>query len=65
MRKQSPVPSDLGKPFDDACNEERLAGQQTNGTGLQYLRARYMDPETGQLWPRRPLIVPRCPLMRP
>ena len=30
------------------ANEFDFAGQQTDGdTGLQYLRARYMDPETG------------------
>jgi uncharacterized protein RhaS with RHS repeats len=36
-----------GKPTATGglANEFDFAGQQTDGTGLQYLRARYMDPE--------------------
>jgi RHS repeat-associated protein len=38
-----------GKPTvtGSLSNEYDFAGQQTDATGLQYLRARYMDPETG------------------
>jgi RHS repeat-associated protein len=38
-----------GKPTKTGtlANDFDFAGQQTDGTGLQYLRARYMDPETG------------------
>jgi RHS repeat-associated protein len=38
-----------GKPTASGAltNEFDFAGQQTDPTGLQYLRARYMDPETG------------------
>jgi RHS repeat-associated protein len=38
-------------------NEFDFAGQQTDGTGLQYLRARYMDPETGTFLSREPLAA--------
>ncbi|MGE0570005.1 MAG: RHS repeat domain-containing protein [Dehalococcoidia bacterium] len=39
-------------------NEFDFAGQQTDGdTGLQYLRARYMDPETGVFFSRDPLAA--------
>jgi RHS repeat-associated protein len=39
-------------------NEFRFAGQQTDGsTGLQYLRARYYDMETGRFLSREPLAV--------
>jgi RHS repeat-associated protein len=34
-------------PSGGLANEFDFAGQQTDGTGLQYLRARYMDMETG------------------
>ena len=34
-----------------------FAGQQTDATGLQYLRARYYDPETGTFMTRDPLSV--------
>ncbi len=38
------------------ANEFDFAGQQTDAdTGLQYLRARYMDPETGVFLSREPL----------
>ena len=38
------------------ANEFDFAGQQTDGsTGLQYLRARYYDPETGVFLSRDPL----------
>jgi RHS repeat-associated protein len=38
------------------ANEFDFAGQQTDGsTGLQYLRARYYDPETGTFLSRDPL----------
>ncbi len=41
-------------------NEFDFAGQQTDGTGLQYLRARYYDPVTGTFLSRDPLVdVPR------
>jgi RHS repeat-associated protein len=39
------------------ANEFDFAGQQTDGTGLQYLRARYMDPATGMFMSREPLAV--------
>jgi len=40
------------------ANEFDFAGQQTDGdTGLQYLRARYMDPETGVFLSREPLAA--------
>jgi len=38
-------------------NEFDFAGQQTDATGLQYLRARYMDPETGTFVSREPMAV--------
>jgi RHS repeat-associated protein len=38
-------------------NEFDFAGQQTDPTGLQYLRARYMDPETGVFLSREPLGI--------
>jgi RHS repeat-associated protein len=38
-----------------AANEFDFAGQQTDPTGLQYLRARYYDPETGTFLSRDPL----------
>jgi RHS repeat-associated protein len=37
------------------ANEFDFAGQQTDPTGLQYLRARYYDPETGAFLSREPL----------
>ena len=37
------------------ANSFDFAGQQTDATGLQYLRARYMDPETGTFLSREPL----------
>jgi RHS repeat-associated protein len=39
------------------ANEFDFAGQQTDATGLQYLRARYYDPETGTFLSREPLAV--------
>jgi RHS repeat-associated protein len=39
------------------ANEFDFAGQQTDGTGLQYLRARYYDPGTGTFLSRDPLAV--------
>jgi RHS repeat-associated protein len=39
------------------ANEFDFAGQQTDGTGLQYLRARYYDPETGTFLSREPLAT--------
>jgi RHS repeat-associated protein len=46
-----------GKPTvtGSLSNEFDFAGQQTDSTGLQYLRARYMDPETGTFLSRDPL----------
>ena len=38
-------------------NEFDFAGQQTDPTGLQYLRARYYDPETGTFVSREPMAV--------
>src|SRR5689334_1741680 len=38
-------------------NEFDFAGQQTDGTGLQYLRARYYDPGTGTFLSREPMAV--------
>ena len=35
-------------------SEYQFAGQQTDSTGLQYLRARYYDPATGRLLSRDP-----------
>jgi len=37
------------------ANEFGFAGQQTDATGLQYLRARYYDPGTGVFLSRDPL----------
>ena len=45
------TPSKTGSP----ANEFDFAGQQTDGTGLQYLRARYYDPATGTFLSRDPL----------
>ena len=39
------------------ANEFDFAGQQTDGTGLQYLRARYYDPATGTFMSRDPLAL--------
>ena len=39
------------------ANEFDFAGQQTDGTGLQYLRARYYDPDTGTFLSRDPLAA--------
>ena len=39
------------------ANEFDFAGQQTDATGLQYLRARYYDPGTGTFLSRDPLAV--------
>jgi RHS repeat-associated protein len=36
-------------------NEFTYAGEQTDGTGLQYLRARYYDPATGRFLNEDPL----------
>jgi len=46
-----------GKPTatGSLANEYDFAGQETDGTGLQYLRARYMDPDTGTFLSRDPL----------
>ncbi len=46
-----------GKPTATGtlANEFDFAAQQTDPTGLQYLRARYMDPETGKFVGREPL----------
>jgi len=38
-------------------NDFQFAGQQTDPTGLQYLRARYYDPETGGFLSREPLAL--------
>jgi RHS repeat-associated protein len=48
-----------GKPTvtGSLSNEFDFAGQQTDATGLQYLRARYMDPETGTFLSRDPLAA--------
>lgn len=39
------------------ANEFDFAGQQTDGTGLQYLRARYYDPATGTFLSREPMAA--------
>jgi RHS repeat-associated protein len=44
-------------PTGTLANEFDFAGQQTDPTGLQYLRARYMDPETGAFVSREPLAA--------
>jgi RHS repeat-associated protein len=45
------------------ANEFDFAGQQTDGTGLQYLRARYYDPATGTFLSREPMATkPACTL---
>jgi RHS repeat-associated protein len=51
-----------GKPTvtGSVANEFDFAGQQTDATGLQYLRARYMDPETGTFLSRDPLVSVRA-----
>jgi RHS repeat-associated protein len=48
-----------GKPTatGSLANEFDFAGQQTDPTGLQYLRARYMDPATGTFNSRDPLAA--------
>jgi RHS repeat-associated protein len=48
-----------GKPTatGSLANEYDFAGQETDGTGLQYLRARYMDPDTGRFLSRDPLAA--------
>ena len=48
-----------GKPTatGSLSNEFDFAGQQTDPTGLQYLRARYMDPETGTFLSREPMAI--------
>jgi RHS repeat-associated protein len=48
-----------GKPAATGglANEFDFAGQQTDGTGLQYLGARYIDPETGTFTSREPMSV--------
>lgn len=48
-----------GKPTATGglANEFDFAGQLTDPTGLQYLRARYMDPETGTFVSREPMAV--------
>jgi RHS repeat-associated protein len=40
-----------------APNEFDFAAQQTDPTGLQYLRARYYDPETGTFLSREPMML--------
>jgi RHS repeat-associated protein len=46
-----------GKPTatGSLANAYDFAGQETDATGLQYLRARYMDPDTGTFISRDPL----------
>ncbi|MBK9610848.1 RHS repeat-associated core domain-containing protein [Candidatus Amarobacter glycogenicus] len=44
-------------PSGGLANEFDFAGQQTDATGLQYLRARYYDPETGTFLSREPMAV--------
>ncbi|MFN0096793.1 MAG: RHS repeat-associated core domain-containing protein [Dehalococcoidia bacterium] len=48
-----------GKPTATGtlANSYDFAGQETDATGLQYLRARYMDPETGTFVSREPLAM--------
>ncbi|MCZ7578024.1 MAG: RHS repeat-associated core domain-containing protein [Dehalococcoidia bacterium] len=42
-------------PTGSLANEFNFAGQQTDGTGLQYLRPRYYDPTTGVFLSREPM----------
>ena len=44
-------------PSGGLANEFDFAGQQTDATGLQYLRARYYDPETGTFLSREPMAL--------
>jgi RHS repeat-associated protein len=44
-------------PTGGLSNEFDFAGQQTDSTGLQYLRARYYDPESGVFLSRDPLAL--------
>ncbi len=37
-----------------SANEFTFTGEQTDPTGLQYLRARYYDPSIGRFWTRDP-----------
>jgi RHS repeat-associated protein len=49
-----------GKPTATGtlANEFDFAGQETDpSTGLQYLRARYMDPATGRFVSREPMAA--------
>src|SRR6185312_16177472 len=39
------------------ANDFQFAGQQTDATGLQYLRARYYDPATGTFLNRDPMAA--------
>ncbi|MCC6266176.1 MAG: hypothetical protein IT300_01295 [Dehalococcoidia bacterium] len=45
-------------PSGGLSNEFDFAGQQTDGTGLQYLRAKYYDPAAGTFLSRDPLQSP-------
>jgi len=44
-------------PTGGLANEFDFAGQQTDATGLQYLRARHYDPETGTFLSRDPMAA--------
>jgi len=46
-------------------NDFQFAAQQTDPTGLQYLRARYYDPETGAFVSRDPLAIRRSWIENP
>lgn len=47
MPKQSPIPSDLDRPFYDACNEERLVVQYCPACSRYQFPPRTMCPRCG------------------
>ncbi|MGE0598657.1 MAG: Zn-ribbon domain-containing OB-fold protein [Dehalococcoidia bacterium] len=47
MRKQSPVPNDLDRPFYDACNEDRLVLQHCAACNRFQFPPRAMCPRCG------------------
>ena len=47
LRKQSPVPNDLDRPFYDACNEDRLVLQHCSACNRFQFPPRAMCPRCG------------------
>ncbi|OAI41832.1 hypothetical protein AYO38_03520, partial [bacterium SCGC AG-212-C10] len=47
LRKQSPIPNELDKPFYDACNEERLVVQHCANCNRYQFPPRGMCPKCG------------------